>query len=76
MTRNEVVKKMISKAIAITGKNSKNWTRDAENEIWEICSDWNGSNWEDAIFMCEHGNEETGYVDGFYIEDDYFIVEE
>lgn len=80
MTRSEIIKEMMEKAIAITGKNSKNWTRDAENEIWDMASDWNrehyGDNEYPEIFMCEI-HEEDGYDgNGFMIEDDYFLYEE
>ena len=75
MTRNKTIDKMIKMAIAITGKNSDNWTRTAENAIWEMCCDWNSEHEEEEIFMCEIDTEEDGYVNGFAIEDDYFIVE-
>jgi len=80
MTRNELINKMVEMAVKITGKNSDNWTRSAENEIWRLCSDWNSEHYDgmydDAeIFMCEYQTEDSEYVNGFMIEDDCFIVE-
>jgi hypothetical protein len=74
MTREETIEMMIKKANEIYGNG---WTRDGEDEIWSICSDWNSEHGEDEeIFMCEHENEETGLVDGFYIEDDSWAFED
>lgn len=72
MTRSEVVKLMIEKANSLYNNG---WSRDGEDEIWTICSDWNSNNPESEIFMSEHVSETTGYVDGFYIEDDYWVFE-
>jgi hypothetical protein len=75
MTRNEVIAEMRKKALAITGSNSENWTRDAENEIWTMAIDFNSSHDDsEEIFMCEHCDDNET-VDGFYIEDDYYLVE-
>lgn len=74
MTREETIYLMMKKADAIY-KNG--WTWDSEMEIWRICSGWNAKHDEDEeIFMCEHENEETKYVDGFYIEDDRWVFED
>jgi hypothetical protein len=74
MTREETIYSMMRKANDIY-KNG--WTRDSEDEIWSICSDWNSEHDEDEeIFMCEHENEETGLVDGFYIEDDSWAFQD
>lgn len=71
LTRDETIILMMEKANKIY-KNG--WTRDAEDEIWRICSNWNSSHDEDEeIFMCEHGDR---LVDGFYIEDDSWIFED
>ena len=79
MTREEVIHDLIQHALAITGRNSDNWTRETEDEIWEMCSDWNRAHDEsEEIFMCECDHDEEGnpteFTCGFYIEDDYFIV--
>lgn len=81
MTRDETISKMFTMAWAITGKNSDKWTRDAEDEIWDMSLDWNrehynGTGDEAEIFMCEYQTEDSEFVNGFMIEDDYFIVEE
>lgn len=74
MTRQETIDLMMEKANELY-KNG--WTRDGEHEIWNICSDWNSEHDEDEeIFMCEHENEETRLVDGFYIEDDSWMFED
>ena len=69
MTRQETIEEMVKKANNLY-KNG--WTRDGEDEIWDICTDFNRTNEEDEIFMCGHASEETGLVDGFYIEDDFW----
>ena len=70
--REKYILEMMKKANAL----SKNWTRDGEYVIWGMCDKWNRDHYEDGeIFMCEHVNEETGEVDGFYIEDDYWTFD-
>ena len=70
MTKEKTIKKMVEKANALV-KNG--WSRDGEDEIWQMASDWNSTHdYPDEIFMCEHENEETQLVDGFYIEDDHW----
>lgn len=79
MERNEIIAKMMKMANEITGKNSDNWTWDAERAIWRMCFDWNSEHEDEEIFMCECDHDEEGNptesVCGFYIEDDWFIVE-
>ncbi len=65
---------MILKMVKKANKLHKNYTWQGWKEIWDMCSDWNSTHSrEEEIFMCEHWNEETDLVDGFYIEDDYWI---
>jgi hypothetical protein len=79
--RDRLIEKMVKMAIAITGKNSDKWTWDAEMAIWDLCSDWNSEHYdgmydEAEIFMSDYQTEDSEYVNGFMIEDDYFIREE
>lgn len=76
MTRTQTIDKMIKKAKAITGTNSKNWTRDAENKIWDMAYDWNSNHDDSEIFMCEIWKDDGYDFDGFMIEDDYFVYED
>lgn len=82
MTRLETIDLMINKAKEITGSNSRNWTRDAENEIWTLASDWNSAHYgsreagEGEIFMCEIWKVDGYDYDGFMIEDDLFSYED
>lgn len=70
--REKYILEMMKKANALR----KNWTREGEDEIWEMCYKWNSDHYEsEEIFMCEHEDEETGKVNGFYIEDDYWTFE-
>jgi hypothetical protein len=72
MARAEMIRKMMDKADELR----KNYTYQGWEEIWEMCYEWNSTHSEEEeIFMAEHENEETGYVDGFYIEDDYWTFE-
>lgn len=65
--RDVVINKMIKKALGMyNGKYSKA----VEMAIWSMCSDWNEAHPDEEIFMCEHGDK---VVDGFCIEDDYFL---
>ncbi len=78
MGREQVIAKMVEMAKAITGKNTDNWTRKAEKQIWRMCDDWNSEHYggcydEAEIFMSEI-NGESG-IDGFCIEDEYFLYE-
>lgn len=68
MRREKLIEKMIQKAKAISGANAKNYSKDKENELWRMASD-------NDIFMCEHFDDNNN-LDGFYIEDDYFITVE
>ena len=73
MTREETIKAMITKALAITGANTDAWTREKEDEIWNMSSEWNSTHdGNEQIVVCEI-YEEDGYSgDGFSIEDDVF----
>ena len=71
MTRKETLETMIKKANEL----KKNYTRPAEDEIWRISATYNATH-EDEIAMFEHENEETGTVDGFYIEDELWTFEQ
>lgn len=75
MTRTETIKVMMQKMAAITGTNSKNYTREAMDEIWDMCSDWNRDHYEGhgdeaEIFMYEDWDEDDNYI--VYIEDERF----
>lgn len=72
MTRAETIKEMVTKANNL----KKNYTWKGYEEIWTMCNEWNSTHSEDEeIFMSDHDNEETGMVDGFYIEYDYWVFE-
>ncbi len=71
--RDKLISLMCRKANALV----KNYSWEGYFEIWEMCSNWNSEHdFEYEIFMSDHDNEETELVDGFYIEDDYWIFEE
>ena len=70
MNREELISKMMDMANKIN-----EWTRDEEEAIWTLCSDWNMTHPDEEIFMCEHEND-NHKIDGFYIEDDYWVFEE
>lgn len=74
--RNELIRKMVKLAVQITGKNSGKWTWEKANKIWDMCSDWNREHEDCEIFMCDYCSEDSEVVDGFMIEDDFFIYEE
>ena len=76
MKRDDLISLMMDKAKALT----KKWTRAGEDEIWEMCSNWNSEHYggcydEAEIFMCEYQSEDSEYVNGFMIEDDYWTFE-
>ena len=68
MDRNETINLMVRLANIL----QKAYSYQLCQEIWKICSEWNSENPEDEIFMCEHTDCDN-VVDGFYIEDDYWI---
>lgn len=70
MTREQTIETMMNKANELLRNG---WNREGENKIWSMCSDWNRDNPNNEIFMCEHENDDTHMVDGFYIEDDYWV---
>ena len=72
MTKAETIKSMIVKANKLL---KDGWTRDGENEIWNIASDWNSEHSEDEIFMSDYQSEDSATVNGFMIEDDYWVFE-
>ena len=68
--RDKYILRMMKKA----DKLSRRYTWEAWKEIWDMCSDWNSTHEErEEIFMTEHEND-NGEVDGFFIEDDYWII--
>lgn len=72
VTRATVIRKMyeLANAMKRTG-----WTRDCENAIWEMASDYNRTH-DDEIFMCDYQSDDSEYVNGFMIEDDYWTFEQ
>ena len=53
----------------------RHWTRDGENDLWNMAIEWNNHN-DTEIFMCET-SDETGHITGFMIEDcPYYYKEE
>lgn len=71
MTRNDMLRLMYKKANEL----QKNYTWQGWEELWSMSSDWNSTHDErEEIAMYEHDNEETELVDGFYIEDDLWIL--
>lgn len=71
MKKAEVITEMIKKANALL----KTWDRDVFDSIWHMCIDWNDSHEDDEIFMCEYQSDDSEYVNGFMIEDDYWVFE-
>ena len=73
MTRTETIKEIMKKSNELM----KNWTRDGENEIWNMAYDWNRDHDEsEEIFMCEKYDDELEELVGFYIEDDFWLYED
>ena len=71
MTRDTVISKMIRLANQLK-KNG--WTRDGENAIWDIASEYNRTH-DDEIFMCVITRADGYDGDGFMIEDDYWTFD-
>ncbi len=72
MTKEQMISKMVDKANKLAQSNDWDFLKVAE--IWDMCSDWNREHddYNEQIFMCDHDNDDN-IVDGFYIEDDYWI---
>lgn len=71
MTKEAIIKKMMQKANKMLRDG---WSRDSENAIWELAFDYNRTH-DDEIFMCEYQSDDSEYVNGFMIEDDYWIFD-
>ena len=70
--RDKYINEMMKKANALL----KNYTWELNNEVWNMAYDWNAShNEEEEIFMSDMCDDE-GNVNGFMIEDDYWIFED
>lgn len=72
MTRTETIKVMMEKARDL---QRNGWTREGENEIWDMASDFNREHEDEEIFMCVMSEADGDVGDGFMIEDDYFTLE-
>ena len=64
----------INKMVELANDIVRDYTWEKWERLWSMSSDWNSTH-EDEIAMYEHENED-GVVDGFYIEDDYWIIPE
>ena len=72
--RDKLISHLMQELSSITGTNSKNWTRDKYNEIWDACYEWNRQHEDCEIFMQEGEDEDGNYRT--YVEDDYFVYYE
>lgn len=66
--KDKIIREMMQKANAML---ENGWSRDIENEIWQTASDYNSTH-DDEIFMCEYQSDDSDFVNGFMIEDDYW----
>lgn len=69
LTRKAVLNTMYGMAYSMYGGK---YSKQTENAIWRIASDWNSEHPDEEIFMGEYSNS-ANRVDGFCIEDDYFL---
>ena len=67
--------KLISKLMDMANKLLNNWTGEEEDAIWKLCIGWNIEHPDEEIFMCEYQSDDSEYVNGFMIEDDYWVFE-
>lgn len=68
MNRDQVISKMYEMA-------NKIGIREEADAIWALCSDWNREHPDEEIFMCEYQSDGSECVDGFMIEDDWWVFE-
>ena len=71
MNREQLISTMFDMANKLINK----WTREGENAIWTLCSDWNNEHPDEEIFMCEYQSDDSDCVNGFMIEDDWWVFE-
>ena len=69
MNREQLISKMMNMANKLINK----WTREEEDAIWTLCLDWNSEHPDEEVFMCEYQSDDSEYVNGFMIEDDYWV---
>lgn len=69
MDREQLIRRMFDMANKVV-------TRDDADAIWTLCLDWNRDHPDEEIFMCDYQSDGSEYVNGFMIEDDYWVFEE
>ena len=62
MNKQQIV---LDQMVKMANSLRKQYSKDVENKIWSLAYD-------NDIFMCEHSSDDD-VVDGFYIEDDYWL---
>ena len=73
----EVTKdQMLDELVGMANQLVKNYTYELNHKMWTACSDWNREHPDAEIFMCEDCFNGSETVNGFYIEDDYWIIPE
>lgn len=70
MTKRQMIKNLADMANQLV----KNYTYDLNKRMWTACLDWNREHPDEEIFMCEDCFNGSETVNGFYIEDDYWII--
>ena len=68
MNREQLISRMFDMA-------NKVETRDDADAIWKLCLDWNREHPDEEIFMCDYQSDDSEYVNGFMIEDVYWVFE-
>lgn len=68
MSREQVLSRMYDMA-------NKVETKEELDAIWALCSDWNREHPDEEIFMSDYQSDGSDYVNGFMIEDDWYIFE-
>lgn len=74
MTRTDTIRNMMSKANRML---KEGWSSDVVSELWETASEWNSNHDEEEyIFMSDYQSDDSEVVNGFMIEDDFWVFEE
>lgn len=75
MTREQTIMTMMQKANQLL---KEGYSHDKMMEIWDMASDWNDEHEDEKeqIFMSDYQSEDSEFVNGFMIEDDFWLFED
>ena len=68
--------KMFEQLVNMANNLVKDYSYDKMSKLWDACNEWNDKHPDEEIFMCDGCFNDSETVNGFYIEDYYWIIED